>query len=166
MYAEEDQSYAVVAKAVELLEAGELVALPTETVYGLAANALDADAVAKVYEVKGRPTRNPLIIHISRKEEIQEYCDLSPELNEVVQALMKEFWPGALTMVLPKKDIIPDIVTSGLPTVAVRMSAHPVMREVCRALGKPVAAPSANLFGRISPTTASAVIKDLAGEMW
>ena len=165
MYAEGDQDFAVVAKVVDLLENGEIVALPTETVYGLGANALDPEAVAKVFEAKQRPTFDPLIIHISRREEIHDYCDLSPELNEVVQQLMKEFWPGALTLVLPKKACIPDIVTSGLPTVAVRMSAHPVMQEVCRAFGKPIAAPSANLFGRISPTTASAVVKELAGKI-
>lgn len=154
-----------ISKAVKCLEAGDVVALPTETVYGLGANALDADAVAKIFEAKGRPSFDPLIIHLSSPEEIHDYCDLSPELDEIVQKLIKEFWPGALTMVLPKKDIVPDIVTSGLPTVAVRMSGHPIMQEICKAFGKPIAAPSANRFGRISPTSAGAVLKELEGKI-
>lgn len=152
--------------AVRLLEAGELVGVPTETVYGLAANALDEGAVAKVFEVKERPSFDPLIVHLSRREEIREICELSPEMDEVVQKLMQEFWPGPLTMVLPKKaGVIPDIVTSGESTVAVRMSAHPVMVAICKQLGKPIAAPSANRFGRISPTSASAVEKELGGRI-
>ncbi len=165
MYAEDEGTIAAVSKAVDLLESGEVVALPTETVYGLGANALDADAVAKVFAVKERPSFDPLIIHLARREEVNEYCDLSPALSKVVGQLMDAFWPGALTLVLPKKDIIPDLVTSGLPTVAVRMSAHPVMKEICRAFGKPIAAPSANLFGRISPTSATAVVKELGGRI-
>ena len=165
VYAEESDAFEAVTKATELLESGELVALPTETVYGLGANALDPVAVAKVFEAKERPSFDPLIIHLSRREELEECCELGPRLNEVVQQLIEEFWPGPLTMVLPKKDIIPDIVTSGKGTVAVRMSAHPVMQEVCRAFGKPIAAPSANRFGRISPTTASAVMTELSGRI-
>ena len=149
VYAEEEMANDAILKATRLLEAGEVVALPTETVYGLGANALDADAVAKVFEAKGRPSFDPLIIHLSSREEIHEYCDISPELDEVVQKLIQAFWPGPLTMVLPKKDIIPDIVTSGLSTVAVRMSGHPIMQEICKAFGKPIAAPSANRFGKI-----------------
>jgi len=152
--------------AVRLLEAGEVVAVPTETVYGLAANALDADAVAKVFSVKERPSFDPLIVHLATREEVREVCDLSPELDAVVQKLMQEFWPGALTLVLPKNgDLISDLVTSGESTVAVRMSAHPVMAAICKQLGKPVAAPSANRFGRISPTSASAVEKELGGRI-
>lgn len=165
VYAEEEMANEAISKAIHLLEDGEVVALPTETVYGLGANALDADAVAKVFAAKERPSFDPLIIHLSSREEIHEYCDISPELNVVVQQLIQEFWPGPLTMVLPKKDIIPDIVTSGLPTVAVRMSAHPIMQEICKAFGKPIAAPSANRFGRISPTSAGAVLKELDGKI-
>ena len=165
VYAEEEMANEAISKAVRYLEAGDVVALPTETVYGLGANALDAEAVAKVFEAKGRPSFDPLIIHLSSREEIHDYCDLSHELNEVVQKLIQEFWPGPLTMVLPKKDIIPDIVTSGLPTVAVRMSGHSIMHEICKAFGKPIAAPSANRFGRISPTSAGAVLKELDGKI-
>ncbi len=165
VYAEDGEANEAIIKATRLLEAGEVVALPTETVYGLGANALDADAVAKIFAAKDRPSFDPLIIHLGRREQIHEYCDISPELDEVVQKLIQEFWPGPLTMVLPKKDIIPDIVTSGLPTVAVRMSAHPIMQEICKGLGKPIAAPSANKFGRISPTSAGAVLKELDGKI-
>jgi len=165
VYAEEEMANEAISKAIRYLDAGDVVALPTETVYGLGANALDAEAVAKVFVAKGRPSFDPLIIHLSSREEIHDYCDLSPELNEVVQKLIQEFWPGPLTMVLPKKDIIPDIVTSGLPTVAVRMSGHPIMKEICKAFGKPIAAPSANRFGRISPTSAGAVLKELEGKI-
>lgn len=154
-----------VTVAVERLRAGEVVALPTETVYGLGADALNETAVAKVFEVKERPSFDPLIIHLASYEQIHEVCDLSPELEVTVQQLMQAFWPGALTMVLPKKAIVPDIVTSGQPTVAVRMSEHPVMRAVCQALGRPIAAPSANRFGRISPTSALAVEKELGGRI-
>lgn len=151
--------------AVNCLAAGDICALPTETVYGLGANALDEIAVAKVFSVKERPSFDPLIVHIARREQIREICDLCPELDKVVQQLMQAFWPGPLTLVLPKNPIIPDIVTSGEPTVAVRMSAHPVMQAVCKALNKPIAAPSANRFGRISPTSASAVMKELGGRI-
>lgn len=165
IYAEEGMANEAISKAVRLLNEGDVVALPTETVYGLGANALDADAVAKVFAAKERPSFDPLIIHLATREQIHEYCEISPELNEIVQKLIQEFWPGPLTMVLPKKDIIPDIVTSGLATVAVRMSADPIMQEVCKAFGKPIAAPSANRFGRISPTSAGAVLKELDGRI-
>ena len=165
IYAEEEDSNEAVARAIELLKDGEIVALPTETVYGLGANALDPAAVAKVFEAKERPSFDPLIIHIATREQIHDYCDISPELDKVVQQLIQAFWPGPLTMVLPKKDIIPDIVTSGKDTVAVRMSAHPIMQEICRIFRDPIAAPSANKFGRISPTTASAVESELSGKI-
>ncbi len=165
IYAEEEAANEAIAAAVRLLEAGDVVALPTETVYGLGANALDPDAVAKVFAAKERPSFDPLIIHIARREQIYDYCDISPELDVIVQQLINEFWPGPLTLVLPKRDIIPDIVTSGLPNVAIRMSAHPVMQDICRAFGKPIAAPSANRFGRISPTSAGAVFKELDGRI-
>lgn len=155
----------VVKQAVELLDSGEVVALPTETVYGLGADALDAGAVAKVFAAKDRPSFDPLIVHLGSYEQIDEVAEVPGELREVVNKLMKAFWPGPLTIVLPKKDCVPDIVTSGLPTVAVRMSAHPIMKAVVRKLGRPVAAPSANRFGSISPTSATAVMKELGGRI-
>ena len=165
LYADPEGFDEAVASAVAKLNEGEVVGVPTETVYGLAANALDEAAVAKVFEVKGRPNTDPLIVHIGRNEQINEVCDLSPELDEVVQALIKEFWPGPFTMVLPKKSCISDSVTSGQSTVAVRMSEHPVMRAICCELDKPIAAPSANRFGRISPTSATAVESELGGRI-
>ena len=155
----------VVEDAVKLLDAGEVVALPTETVYGLGADALNADAVAKVFAAKERPEFDPLIVHVGSYEQVDEVAEVPDELREVVDKLMKAYWPGPLTLVLPKKNCIPDIVTSGMPTVAVRMSAHPIMKAVVRKLGRPIAAPSANRFGRISPTSASAVEKELAGRI-
>lgn len=152
-----------VAEAVALLEDGQLVALPTETVYGLAADAFDAEAVAKVFEVKERPSFDPLIVHIGHKRDLELVAEVPEELAEVVKELMTAFWPGPLTMVLPRKANVPDLVTSGLETVAVRLSAHEVMRAVAKEL--PVAAPSANRFGRISPTSADAVIEELGGRI-
>ncbi|MEG0023958.1 MAG: L-threonylcarbamoyladenylate synthase [Akkermansia sp.] len=149
--------------AADALAAGSLVALPTETVYGLGADAFLPEAVARVFEAKGRPVFDPLIVHLASARDLDTVAEVPEELKEVVEKLSKLFWPGPMTMVLPKKAIVPDIVTSGLPTVAVRVSAHPVMRGVIRALGHPVAAPSANRFGRISPTCASAVMKELDG---
>ena len=139
----------VVQDAVELLEAGEVIALPTETVYGLGADALNPDAVAKVFQAKERPSFDPLIVHVGSFEQVDEVADVPEELKEVVAKLMKAYWPGPLTLILPKKDCVPDIVTSGLPSVAVRMSGHPIMKAIVRALGNPIAAPSANRFGRI-----------------
>lgn len=155
----------VVKEAVELLSAGELVALPTETVYGLGADALNADAVAKIFAAKERPEFDPLIVHVGSYEQVDEIADVPEDMKDLVAKLMKAFWPGPLTLILPKKEIVPDIVTSGLSTVAVRMSGHPIMKAVVRALEKPIAAPSANLFGRISPTSASAVEKELSGRI-
>ncbi len=152
-------------KAAEAMAEGALVALPTETVYGLGADAFNAEAVAKIFEVKGRPSFDPLIIHLHHGKELSKVAVIPDELKDLVYQLGKLFWPGPLTMVLPKADVVPDIVTSGLPTVAVRVSAHPAMRGVVKALGHPVAAPSANLFGRISPTSASAVMKELGGKI-
>ncbi len=165
IYAEEEDSNEAVARAIELLKEGKIVALPTETVYGLGCDALNPEAVAKVFKAKERPFFDPLIIHIATREQIHDYCDISPELDTVVQSLIQAFWPGSLTLVLPKKDIIPDIVTSGKDTVAIRMSAHPVMQEICKLFRDPIAAPSANIFGRISPTTASAVESELGGKI-
>ncbi len=124
----------VVQEAVTLLAAGEVVALPTETVYGLGADALNADAVAKVFAVKERPEFDPLIVHVGSFEQVAEVAEIPEDLEVVVEKLMKAFWPGPLTLVLPKKESVPDIVTSGLPTVAVRMSAHTIMKAVVREL--------------------------------
>jgi L-threonylcarbamoyladenylate synthase len=152
-----------VAEAVALLETGGLVALPTETVYGLAADAFDAEAVAKVFEVKERPSFDPLIVHIGHKRDLDIVANIPEELDEIVDELVSTYWPGPLTLVLPKKEDVPELVTSGLETVAVRMSAHEVMRAVAKEI--PVAAPSANRFGRISPTSADAVMEELGGKI-
>ena len=152
-----------VAEAVALLENGGLVALPTETVYGLAADAFDAEAVAKVFEVKERPSFDPLIVHIGHKRDLDIVANIPEELDEIVDELVSTYWPGPLTLVLPKKEDVPELVTSGLETVAVRMSAHEVMRAVAKEI--PVAAPSANRFGKISPTSADAVIDELGGKI-
>ena len=153
----------IVDLAVGLLETGEVVALPTETVYGLGADAMNSDAVAKVFAAKQRPSFDPLIVHVGSYEQVDEVANVPDELREVIDKLMKAHWPGPLTLILPKKECVPDIVTSGLPSVAVRMSAHPLMKAIVRKLGRPIAAPSANRFGRISPTSASAVEKELSG---
>ena len=146
---------AAVQRAAELLRAGEVVALPTETVYGLAANALDPVAVAKIYEMKGRPAHNPIIVHVSdtamAKSCVANWPDHAGQLA-------KSFWPGPLTLVLPKNPAVPDAVTTGGPTVAVRCPNHPLALELLRAAGVPVAAPSANRSGELSPTTADHVL--------
>ena len=149
--------------AVELLRQGEVVALPTETVYGLAADALDPIAVAKIFEAKGRPRFDPLIVHLPDRDWLERVADIPAQDRQLVFKIAEEFWPGPLTMVLPKREIVPEIVTAGLNTVAVRISAHPVFAEIVREFGKPIAAPSANRFGRISPTTAKHVLDELNG---
>jgi L-threonylcarbamoyladenylate synthase len=149
------------ARAVELLQRGEPVALPTETVYGLAADALDAKAVAKIFEVKKRPRFDPLIVHLPNRDWLKKIADVPPQTHRLIERLISHFWPGPFTIVLPKRKVVPDIVTAGLDTVAVRMSAHPVFAEIIRAFEKPLAAPSANRFGRISPTTAEHVRDEL-----
>jgi L-threonylcarbamoyladenylate synthase len=154
-----------VNEAVKLLRAGDIVALPTETVYGLAADALNADAVAKVFAAKERPSFDPLIVHLPQKTDLALVADVPPEIQKVVTQLIERFWPGPLTLVLPKKPNVPDIVTAGLPTVAVRCSSNPVFARVVKELGKPIAAPSANRFGSISPTSASAVKAELDGRI-
>ena len=135
------------------LRAGELVAVPTETVYGLAAHALDARACAKIFRAKGRPTHDPLIVHIHALAQL----DALAETNDAARRLAKKFWPGPLTLVLPKKSAVPAIVTAGLPSVAIRMPQHPLMRRLLRRCELPLAAPSANPFGYVSPTTAGHV---------
>ena len=151
--------------AVELLRQGEAVALPTETVYGLAADALNPIAVAKIFEAKGRPRFDPLIIHLPDPGWLEKVADPLEQDRRLVSSLAEKFWPGPFTMVLPKRDIIPEIVTAGLETVAVRISAHPIFLEIVSAFGKPLSAPSANRFGRISPTTAKHVLDELNGHI-
>lgn len=156
---------AAVAAAVEALRSGEAVALPTETVYGLAADALDSDAVIKIFEAKERPAFNPLIVHLPTWSWIERVAIIRPGERELIEILASRFWPGPLTMVLPRTAEVPDVVAAGLETVAVRVSAHPVMHEVLQALGRPLAAPSANRFGRISPTAAAHVLDELDGRI-
>ncbi|MDR1817841.1 MAG: threonylcarbamoyl-AMP synthase [Puniceicoccales bacterium] len=147
------------ARAASLLKAGEIVALPTETVYGLAADALNADAVRRIFDAKGRPLLDPLIVHLADAARLGEIAEPSP----AALALAERFWPGPLTLVLRRKPVVPDIVTAGLPTVAVRCPAHPLMRRVLEQSGLFLAAPSANPFGYVSPTTA-AHVRDSLGE--
>ena len=128
----------VYKEAAAVLAEGGLVAIPTETVYGLGADALNTEAVANVFAVKARPSFDPLICHFARAKDIADYTEVPTELQPLVDKLAKEFWPGPMTLVLPRKPIIPDIVTSGLPTVACRVPSHEVMRGVARALGHPV----------------------------
>ncbi|MCB1230306.1 MAG: threonylcarbamoyl-AMP synthase [Verrucomicrobiae bacterium] len=156
---------AAINRAVLLLQAGEAVALPTETVYGLAADATNPVAVAKIFEAKERPAFDPLIVHLPQRKALPEVATIPDDLESDHARLIENFWPGPLTIVLPKTDAIPDIVTSGLPTVGVRMSDHSVFKQIARALDKPIAAPSANRFGRISPTSASAVAEELDGRI-
>jgi L-threonylcarbamoyladenylate synthase len=163
--ADEEEMEDAVREAVALLREGEVVALPTETVYGLAADAFQPEAVAKVFSVKERPAFDPLIVHIASFRELSEVAVVPEEIAETVKGLAGAFWPGPLTMVLPKSDKVPDLVTSGLPTVAVRQSGNLIFRAIGKALGRPIAAPSANRFGRISPTSASAVQKELDGRI-
>jgi len=143
-----------VQRGAELLRAGELVAFPTETVYGLGANALDPAAVEKIFVAKGRPPESPLIVHASSVEEAQSLVTVWPDSAE---KLARRHWPGPLTLVLPKQKQIPDRVTAGLPTVGIRVPAHPLAIELIRRAGLPVAAPSANRFAKLSPTTAGHV---------
>lgn len=163
--ADDEEMRDAVREATALLEAGEVVAVPTETVYGLAADAFNPEAVAKVFEVKERPAFDPLIVHIASYRELSDVAVVPEDIAPVVKSLAGAFWPGALTMVLPKSAKVPDLVTSGLPTVAVRQSGNVIFRAIGKALGHPIAAPSANRFGRISPTAASAVEKELGGRI-
>lgn len=146
--------------AAKYIQEGKLVAFPTETVYGLGADAFNPMAVAKIFELKERPSFDPLIVHIA---DVADIAKLSVCYDEKVNQLTKRFWPGPLTIILPKTDNVPDIVTSGLPTVGIRMPDNEIALELIRQAGCPIAAPSANKFGRISPTTASHVRKQLPG---
>jgi L-threonylcarbamoyladenylate synthase len=150
-----------IPEVVDTLGGGDLVALPTETVYGLAADALSPTACAKIFEAKGRPLSDPLIVHVPSPDWLDKLAHTTP----AALSLAEKFWPGPLTLVLPRRDIVPDIVTAGEDTVAIRMSAHPVFDMVVKKFGKPLAAPSANRFGRISPTTASHVLAELDGRI-
>jgi L-threonylcarbamoyladenylate synthase len=143
-----------IAHAAALLRSGRLVAFPTETVYGLGANALDARAVARIFEVKGRPSTSPVIVHVGDQDMVATVAASWPD---AAQRLAEKFWPGPLTLVLPKTSGVPDIVTAGLPAVGVRMPAHPIALALIAAAQVPVAAPSANRFTQLSPTTAEHV---------
>ncbi|MCE9612125.1 MAG: threonylcarbamoyl-AMP synthase [Chthoniobacter sp.] len=156
---------AAVTRAAAVLAAGDPVALPTETVYGLATDALRPEAVVKIFEAKERPFFDPLIVHLPTAGWLDELTEIPRESRVLVAVLTERFWPGPLTLVLPRSAVVPDIVTAGLETVAVRMSAHPIFRAVQTRFGKPLAAPSANRFGRISPTTAEHVQTELGGRI-
>ena len=147
-----------VSHAAALLAAGRLVAFPTETVYGLGAHALDTAAVARVFDAKERPHFDPLIVHVA---EPQQAVRLTSSFPPFAQRLAEQFWPGPLTLVLPKSDVVPDLVTAGLPNVALRVPSHPVAQSLLRQSGLPIAAPSANRFGQISPTSAAHVASQL-----
>jgi L-threonylcarbamoyladenylate synthase len=151
--------------AVELLRKGGVVAVPTETVYGLAANALNPIAVAKIFEAKDRPRFDPLIVHLPNREWLRRIAKLAAGDRQLISKLADKFWPGPFTIVLPKCEVVPDIVTAGLDAVAVRLSAHPVFAEIVGELDEPLAAPSANRFGRVSPTTAQHVLDELDGRI-
>jgi L-threonylcarbamoyladenylate synthase len=158
-------SPADVARAAELLRAGQLVAFATETVYGLGANALSAVAVARIFAAKERPSWDPLIVHIAGLNDLHRVAIVSPDLRLCVDKLARTFWPGPLTMLLPRAPAVPDVVTAGRPLVGVRIPAHPSALQLLRAANIPIAAPSANRFGHTSPTTADHVLEDLAGRI-
>lgn len=157
------RTYPQITQAAKLLRDNEVVAFPTETVYGLGGNAKADEAVQKIFAAKGRPSDNPLIIHISNPDQLKEFVEEIPEKAEM---LIKHFWPGPLTLIFKKKDgILSEIATAGLPTVAVRMPQHPVALAIIEESGLPIAAPSANRSGRPSPTTANHVWEDLNGRV-
>ena len=151
-----------IAKVGEILRNGGIVAIPTETVYGLAANALSPMAVKKIFEAKGRPQDNPLIVHISETKEIEKLCK---DIPKGAYDLAEKYWPGPLTMILPRTDIVPKEVSAGLDTVAVRLPVNEIARAIIKSAGVPLAAPSANLSGSPSPTTAQHCINDLDGRV-
>lgn len=152
-------------RAGALLRAGGLVAFPTETVYGLGADALNEAAVRRVFAAKGRPGDNPLIVHIASEEELSQVAEPDEATAERLRRLARRWWPGPLTVILPKRPVVPAVVTGGLATVAVRMPDHPVALGLIRSAGRPVAAPSANRSGRPSPTEARHVVQDLDGRI-
>lgn len=156
-------SPASLERAAALIREGQLVGFPTETVYGLGANALDAEAVRRIFEAKGRPGDNPLIAHISAVSQLRPLIAAEP--SPAAKKLMDACWPGPMTLIFPKSRIVPDAVTAGLDTVAVRLPAHPAARALIDAAGVPIAAPSANRSGRPSPTTAQHVLEDMDGRV-
>jgi len=155
------ENKAAIEKAAAMLKTGGLVVFPTETVYGIGGVATSADAARAIYAAKGRPSDNPLIVHIAEPQDAEQYA----VTNDTYYRLAAAFMPGPLTVILPKKDTVPDAVTGGLTTVALRVPAHPVAAALIRAVGAGIAAPSANLSGRPSPTTATHVIEDLSGRV-
>ena len=161
----EQSTRETIHRAVSMLRAGEIVALPTETVYGLGADALNADAVAKIFEAKDRPHFDPLIVHLPNKTNLSDVAEVPDDIAKTVTQLVETFWPGPLTLVLPKKKVVPDLVTAGLPNVAVRQCEHPIFHRIIRNFGGPIAAPSANRFGALSPTSAGLVHEQLDGRI-
>ena len=153
-----------IIKTAEILKKGGLAAIPTETVYGLAADALNGEAVAKIFAAKGRPMDNPLIVHVAEFEDIERFA-LVREIPEAAKKLAKVFWPGPLTIIMKKGYVIPDEVSAGLDTVAIRLPSHPSARAIIKAADTPLAAPSANLSGSPSPTTAQHVMNDMDGKI-
>lgn len=153
-----------IIKTAEILKKGGLAAIPTETVYGLAADALNGEAVAKIFKAKGRPMDNPLIVHVAEFEDIERFA-LVREIPEAAKKLAKVFWPGPLTIIMKKGGVIPDEVSAGLDTVAIRLPSHPSARAIIKAADTPLAAPSANLSGSPSPTTAQHVMNDMDGKI-
>lgn len=151
-----------IRQAVAIIKNGGVVGLPTETVYGLGADALNASAVEKIFEAKGRPKDNPMIVHVSSIEEVESLVNVFPEKAKL---LAEKYWPGPLTIIMPKSDKVPMRTSGGLDTVAIRMPSHPVMREVIKKSGCPIAAPSANLSGSPSPTNAEYVFDDMDGRI-
>ena len=152
----------VIRTAAPIIKKGGIVAFPTETVYGLGADALNPDAVRKIFKAKGRPLDNPLIVHIADIEQLEV---IASDVPDSARSLMDAFWPGPLTMIFKRKDIVPDVTTCGLDTVAIRMPDNPIALELIKEAGTPIAAPSANISGRPSPTTAEHVISDLSGRI-
>ncbi len=154
-----------VERAAEILRRGGTVAFPTETVYGLGANAMDAAAVARIFRAKQRPSWDPLIVHVSDEAMLARVAEIAGEAGRRMRLLMEAFWPGPLTLLLPRTEAVPSLVTAGRPLVGVRMPRHETAMELIRAAGVPVAAPSANRFGRTSATTAEHVLEDLEGRI-
>lgn len=152
-----------ISQAVDLLRRDEAVALPTETVYGLAADALSETAVLKIFQAKSRPRFDPLIVHLPGADWVDRVAIVSSTVRNHFDSLHKHFWPGPLTFIFPRQSEIPDVATAGLETVAIRISANPIFEKVITAFGRPLAAPSANRFGRISPTAAAHVLDELDG---
>ena len=151
-----------IERAAEILRTGGLVGIPTETVYGLGANGLNGDAVSNIFTAKGRPQDNPLILHVPEASWLERYCR---DIPEAAWKLAEAFWPGPMTMILPRKEMVPDAVTAGLDTVGIRCPGHELCREIIRLADVPVAAPSGNRSGRPSPTTAAHMLEDMEGRI-